>query len=165
MCSTTAACDRGNTNRYFGPLPAAGKIINFAERNFGSGATMEPSSSMVWAKGRPLFRATNKFLRGSSLVATSAPERFAGMRRPRPLMQGAVQAIVSPRTFCRLKTEAKRIGRVSGNFTGILRSAGSFNFFNASQIFAFMPRKTFGAKYKNAAIASAKNDKANAGLE
>ena len=54
-------------------------------------------------------------LRGSSFVATSAPKRFAGIRRPRPLMHGAAQAIVSPKTFSWLKTEASRAGNVIGN--------------------------------------------------
>jgi hypothetical protein len=44
---------------------------------------VEPSSSMAWTNGRPFFRATNETLRGCSLVATSVPKRFAGMRRPR----------------------------------------------------------------------------------
>ena len=101
---------------------------------------------MVLENGRPLFRATNKSLPGSSFVATSAPKRFAGMRRPRPLMQGVAHAIVSPKTFPRLKTDAKRAGNVSGNFTGMLRSAGPFNFFHASQIFALINRKILGAK-------------------
>ncbi len=61
-------------------------------------------------------------------------------------MHGTAQAIVSPRTFSRLKTDASRAGSAIGNFTGMPRSAGPFNFFQASQIFAFMARKIFGAK-------------------
>src|SRR5437660_10702164 len=101
---------------------------------------------MVLVNARPLFRATNKSLPGSSFVARSAPKRFAGMRRPRPLMHGVAHAIVSPKTFCRLKTDAKRAGNVRGNFTGMLRSAGPFNFFHDSQIFAFINRKILGEK-------------------
>ena len=84
--------------------------------------------------------------RGSSLVATSAPKRFAGIRRPRPLMHRAVHAIVSPKTLSRWKTNASRFGRTIGNCTGILWFAGPFNFFQASQIFVFIARKIFGAK-------------------
>jgi len=60
--------------------------------------------------------------------------------------RGAAQAIVSPRTFSRLKTDASRGGKASGSFTGMLRSAGPFNFFHANQIFAFIARKILGAK-------------------
>ena len=152
-------------NRYFGPFPTAGKIMRFSERNLGSRATIESFRSIVPANGRPPFRATNKSLRGSSFVATSAPERFGGMRRPRPLMHGAAQAIVSARTFSRLKTEASRAGNVTGRFTGILRSGGPFNFLKTSQIFAFIARKILGAKYKNAAIPSKRISKASSGLK
>ncbi len=107
----------------------------------------------------------NKSLRGSSFVATSAPERFGGMRRPRPLMHGTAQAIVSARTFSRLKTEASRAGNVTGSFTGMLRSGGPFNFLKTSQIFAFIARKILGAKYKNAAIPSKRISKASSGLK
>src|ERR1017187_1671607 len=144
--STIAACERGKIKTYLAPLPAAGKTIRFSERNFGSCATIEPSSSIVCANGRPFLRATKWSLRGSSFVASSAPNRFAGMRRPRPLRHGAAHAIVSPRTFCRLTTDASRDGSASGNCAEALRSAGPFNFLKASQIFAFIPRKIFGAK-------------------
>jgi hypothetical protein len=146
ICSTNAASGRGKINKYFGPFPTAGKITRFSDKNLGSCVTVEPSRSIVRAKGRPFLRATNKSLRGSSFVATSAPERFGGMRLPRPLMHGAAQAIVSPRTFSRLKTDASRGGKASGSFIGTLRSAGPFNFFQASQIFAFIARKILGAK-------------------
>ena len=107
---------------------------------------MEPSSSIVRVYGRPPLRATKMSLRGSSFVATSAPKRFVGMRRLRPLMHRAAQASVSPKTFSRPNTDASRAGNVTGNFAGVLRSAGPFSFFQASQIFAFMARKIFGAK-------------------
>jgi hypothetical protein len=121
-------------------------MTRFSERNLGSWAAIKPSNSIVRANGRPLFRATKMIFRGSSFVATSAPKRFAGMRRPRPLMHGAAQAIVSLRIFSRLKIGASRVGRISGNLAGMARSAGPFNFFQASQIFAFIARKIFGAK-------------------
>src|SRR6266487_1003904 len=146
ICSTKAVCGRGKINKYFGPFSPAGKMTRFSERNFGSRVTTEPSKSIVRANGRPLLRATKMILCGFSFVATSAPKRFAGMRRPRPLTHGAAQAIVSPRIFSRLKTGASRGGGLIGNFTGTLRSAGPFNFFQASQIFAFMARKILGAK-------------------
>ncbi len=146
ICSTNAASGRGKINKYLGPFPTAGKITRFSDRNLGSCVTIEPSRSIVRAKGRPFLRPTNTSLRGSSFVATSAPERFRGMRLPRPLMQGVAQAIVSPRTFSRLKTDASRGGKASGSFTGMLRSAGPFNFFHANQIFAFIARKILGAK-------------------
>src|SRR5439155_1082815 len=44
------------------------------------------------------------------------------------------------------KTDASRAGSVTGNFTGMPRSAGPLSFFQASQIFAFIARKIFGAK-------------------
>src|SRR5437773_11686219 len=87
---------------------------------------------------RANLRVTKTSLRGSSFVATSAPKRFAGIRRPRPLTQRAVHSIVSPNTFSWLKTDASRAGNVIGKFTGASRSAGPFSFFQVSQIFAFM---------------------------
>ena len=101
---------------------------------------------MVLANGRRFLRATNISLRGSSFVATSAPKRFAGIRWPRPLMHGAVHAIVSPSKFWRLKIGSSRVGSVSGSLTGMSRSAGPFNFFHANEIFAFIARRIFGAK-------------------
>ncbi len=143
ICSTKAAAGRGKINKYFGPFPAAGKMTRFSERNFGSCVTTEPSRSTVRANGRPVFRATNDILCGSSFVATSAPKRFAGMPRLRPLMHGAAQAIVSLKRFSRLKTDASRPGRVTDSVIGTSASAGPFNFLQASQIFAFAARKIF----------------------
>src|SRR5437899_12443252 len=97
---------------------------------------------------RATLLVTKTSLCGSSFVVTSAPKRFGGIRRPRPLMQRAVHAIVSPNTFSRLNTDARRAGNVVGSCTGSLRSAGPFNFFNASQIFAFTARRILGAKEK-----------------
>src|SRR5207247_7092534 len=92
------------------------------------------------------LRATKVSLRGSSFAAISAPKRLAGMRRQRPLMHCAAHATVSPKTFSRPKTVASLAGNVTGNSTDGPRSAGPFNFFQASQIFAFVARKIFGAK-------------------
>ncbi len=111
ISSTRAPLERGKTKRYFGPLPAVGKMTTFSERNFGSRATTKPSRSIVWEIPRPPFRPTKTSLRGSSFVATSAPKRFGAMRRPRPLMQGTAQAIVSLSTFCWLKTPANFEGK------------------------------------------------------
>src|SRR5438874_13657135 len=119
-------------------------MTRFSERNLGSWAAIESSRSIVRAKGRPLFRATKRSLRGSSFVATSAPKRFAGMRRPRPLMHGVAHAIVSPKTFCRPKTDPKPAGNVRDNFTGMLRSAGPINLFLDGEIFALIKRYILG---------------------
>ena len=118
ICSTKAACGRAKTNRYLGPFPASGKMTRFSARNFGSRATLNSSSSIPRATGRPPFRATKMSLRGSSLVATRAPNKFAGIPRPRPLTHGTAQAIVSPKTFSLPKTGSSRAGKVAGNFTG-----------------------------------------------
>ncbi len=61
-------------------------------------------------------------------------------------MQGTAHAIVSPKTFCLLKVGARRAGRAMGSEDGRRKSAGPFNFVSASQIFAFIERRTFGAK-------------------
>src|SRR5437899_10774442 len=97
---------------------------------------------MVLANGRRFLRATNISLRGSSFVAMSAPKRFAGIRWPRPLMHGAVHAIVSPSKFWRLKIGSRRAGSVTGSvtgsLTGMLMSAGPFNFYHSHHNLAFM---------------------------
>src|SRR5438128_2134597 len=98
------------------------------------------SRVLVGKSGRFLACVARSF-RGSSRVATRAPKRFAGTRRPRPLMHGTVHAIVSPKRLSRWKTDASRFGKTIGNSTGILRFAGPFNFFQASQIFVFIARK------------------------
>src|SRR4029077_7110411 len=146
ICSTKVACDRGKTNRYFGPFPAAGRMTRFSERNLGSRATFDPSRSIPRVNGRPAFRATKVTLRGSSFVATSAPNKFAGICRPRPLTHGTAQTMVSPRTFSLPKMGASRVGNVDGRLSGTSRSAGPFSFLQASQIFTFIARKILGAK-------------------
>src|SRR6185503_4935181 len=107
---TSAPRERVNKNEYFGPRPSVGKMTRFSERNCGSRATVDPSRSIVWEKAFQFLRATKTILCGSSFVATRAPKRFGGMRRPRPLMQGTAQAIVSPSKFCLLKIGARREG-------------------------------------------------------
>src|SRR5439155_9594383 len=97
---------------------AAEKITRFSDRNFGSRVTSKPSKSIIRANGRPALRATKVILRGSSLVATSAPNKFAGIRRPRPLTHGTAHRMVSPRTFSLPKIGASRAGNVDGRFTG-----------------------------------------------
>jgi hypothetical protein len=146
ICSTKAACGRAKTNKYLGPFPASGKMTRFSARNFGSRVTFNPSRSIARASGRPPFRATKMSLRGSSFVATRAPNKFAGIRQPRPLTHGAAQAIVSPKTFSLPKTGSSRAGKAPGNFTSTSQSAGPFNFLQASQIFTFIPRQILGAK-------------------
>src|SRR5436190_792575 len=156
ICSTKAACDRGKTKKYLGPFPAEDEITRFSDRNFGSRLTLVSSRSIVRANGRPALRATNMSLRGSSFVATSAPNKLAGIRpltprlrradAPRPLTHGAAHRMVSPRTFSLSKMDASRVGNVNGRLGGTSRSAGPFNFLHASQIFAFMARKILGAK-------------------
>ncbi len=146
ICSTKAACGRAKTNKYLGPFPASGKMTRFSARNFGSRVTFSPSRSIARATGRPPFRATKMSLRGSSFVATRAPNKFGGIRQPRPLTHGAAHAIVSPRTFSLPKTGASRAGSADGNFTGTSRSAGPFSFLQASHIFTFIARKILGAK-------------------
>src|SRR5437762_2368036 len=81
-----------------------------------------------------------------SLVATSAPNQFAGIRRPRPLTHGTAHRIVAPRTFSLLKIGASRAGNVDGRLSGTSESAGPFSFLQASQIFTFVARKILGAK-------------------
>ena len=61
-------------------------------------------------------------------------------------MQGTAQAMVSPRTFCLLKIGARRAGSAIGRVEGRRKSAGPFSFVSASQIFAFIERRIFGAK-------------------
>jgi len=61
-------------------------------------------------------------------------------------MHGTAHAIVSPRTFCLLKIGARRPGKAIGRFVGRFTLGGPFNFVIASQILAFIERKTFGAK-------------------
>ena len=104
-------------------------------------------------------------LHGSSFVATRAPNKFAGIPRPRPLTHGTAHATVSPRTFSLPKAAASRAGSVDGNFTDTSRSAGPFSFLQASQIFTFIPRQILGAKYKNAPMQIRKITKARTGLK
>src|SRR3954447_20506273 len=139
-------------------------MTRFSERNCGSRAVVVPSRSIVWENEPQLRRATKTILCGSSFVATSAPNKFVGIPLLRPLMHGTAQAIVSPSTFCLLKIGASRAGSAIGRVEGRRRSAAAFSLFRASQIFAFIERKTFGAKYRNAAIARAKIDMARTGL-
>src|SRR3984893_5639871 len=129
ISSTSAARVRGKIKRYFGPLPADGTMLRLSERNLGSCATIIPSRSIVRVNERPPLRATNNNFLGSSLMATSAPKRFAGIFGPRPLMQGRAQAVVSPRIFWRLKSWASRFGKAIGNFGGRWREGGVFWFF------------------------------------
>src|SRR4029077_553106 len=96
--------------------------------------------------GRPPVRATKMIRRDSSFVATRAPNRFAGIRRPRPLTHGTAHVIVSPKTFSRPKIGASRVGNTCDKFTGTSQSAGPFSFLQASQIFTFIARKILGAK-------------------
>ena len=112
ICSSRAARERGKTKEYLGPFPAAGKMTRFSERNFGSRTTFDPSRSISRVNGRPPFRATKMIRRDSSFVATRAPNKFAGIRRPRPLTHGTAHTIVSPRTFSLSKMGASRAGNV-----------------------------------------------------
>ena len=112
-----------------GPFPAVGKMTRFSERNFGSRATVIPSRSIVCARPRPLCSATKTTLRGSSFVATSAPKRFGGMRRPRPLRHGTAHAIVSLQDVVMAEDRRQsRRARSIGSATGNPASAGPFSF-------------------------------------
>src|SRR5438477_15633 len=124
-------------------------MTRFSERNLGSRAMVIPSSSIVCATGLDPLRPTKVSLRGSSLVATSAPKRLGAMRRPRPLTHGTAQAMVSPSKFCLLKTGASFTGRFNGNVASRWKKAGSFSFRQTNQSFTLVARKIFGAKKKN----------------
>src|SRR5205823_6674993 len=112
-----------------------------SERNCGARATVEPSRSIVWQNGFQFRRPTKTILCGSSFVATRAPKRLAGIFRPRPLIQGTAQAMVSPRRFCFAKIGARREGNAIGKVGLRWKSGAALSLFSASQIFAFIERK------------------------